>query len=77
MKWFHKTLLSARDRQDNNGGKKCSAVENIEARLSQNINSCIPSEVKPLFQIIPIQNSSSATDWRPLWYLKMSSKLEP
>lgn len=47
--------------------KRCSAVQSIEARLSQNINSLFPSEVKPLSQIIPIQKSCSAMDWRDVY----------
>lgn len=52
MKWFYKTLLSARDGQHNNG-KKSSAIENTEIRLSQKINFLFPLEVKPPFQNYP------------------------
>lgn len=47
-------------------GKKCSIVENIEAGLSQNINSLFPSDVKPLFQMITIQKSHRAIGQRNL-----------
>lgn len=69
MKWFYKTLLSARDGQHNNG-KKSSAIENTEIRLSQKINFLFPLEVKPPFQNYPYYKFIVPRTEGSLWYLK-------